>query len=82
MFVVELAVVPDELNIVENFLHGIVPIFSQFLVDGAQIHRVLDDGRVVDQPHALFNEGEYFASPRALETRASRCYREGIARWF
>lgn len=47
--VVQLAVIPDHLNIVQTLFDGVVFVLRQFLFGCTQIHRVLDDLRVICQ---------------------------------
>lgn len=47
--VIAFAVVPDELDVIEGFLHKPIFISGKFIADCPQIHWVLDDEGVVGQ---------------------------------
>ena len=47
--VVGLAVVPDELSVVEELLDILVPLLDDLLQDGAEVHRMGDECGVVEQ---------------------------------
>ena len=47
--IIGLAIVPNQLNIIQALLHQLVFKLLQFFLHRAQIHRVLDDRRVVMQ---------------------------------
>lgn len=51
--VVETAVVPDEVEVGLEVVDRVVSVLLQFLLDGAQVHRVFHDERVVDQSQRL-----------------------------
>lgn len=50
--VVGFAVIPDQLNVIENFLNVVVSIVLELLVDCAQIHGVFDEVAIVEQTHS------------------------------
>lgn len=41
--VVQLAIIPDQLDVVQHLLHRLVFRVQQFLAGGAEVHRVFDD---------------------------------------
>lgn len=47
--VVGLAVVPDELGVIEELLDMLVPLLCDFMQDGAEVHGVRDERGVVEQ---------------------------------
>lgn len=47
--VVGLAVVPDELSVVEELLDMLVPLLDDLLQDGAEVHGMGDECGVVEQ---------------------------------
>lgn len=55
--VVQLAVIPDHLNIVQTLFDGVVFVLRQFLFGCTQIHRVLDDLRVICQSECYVIHG-------------------------
>lgn len=59
--VVALAVVPDQLQVVQRLLHEPVLVTAQFLADRTQVHRVLDDEGVVGEAERWVR-GMYFSS--------------------
>ena len=50
--VIILAVIPDQLDIIEDLLHETVLVLLQLEANQAQVHRFRDDLRVVHQPKA------------------------------
>ena len=53
--VISLAVVPNELDIVEGFLNEAILICSEFLIAGAQIHWILDNKGIVGETESSVN---------------------------
>ena len=51
--IVELAVVPDELQVAEDLLISGISARHQLLFHGKQIHGILDNLRVVEQLHVF-----------------------------
>lgn len=55
--VVKLTVGEDEIEVVDELLDFPVDIEDQFLLDGREVHWLLDDGRVVEEAHLLPVDG-------------------------
>jgi len=65
--IVDLAIVPNKLNIIERFLHKPILVSFEFLVNCVEIHWVFDDESVVCQSHTSINILTTFPVHRILE---------------
>jgi hypothetical protein len=75
--VISLAVVPNELDIVEGFLDEAILISPEFLVASAQIHGILDDEGIVGEAESSVDAFVPFQS-----TGFWKSYDSGLSRMF
>lgn len=45
--IVAFTIIPDQLNIVKNFFNCLISVLFEFLINGAQIHGILDEELVI-----------------------------------
>lgn len=78
--VVGLAVVPDQLEVVEGLLHVAVLVVAEEVGDGAEVHGLADEGGVVVEAEGWVR-GRYWPSRRGRGSRRTRDGPAGSARW-
>ena len=66
--IIELAIVPGELDIVQKLFHEFVLFIFESFFDCSQIHGILDYGWVVIEIHALINVKVPFQSTGFLKS--------------
>ena len=53
IWVVGFAIIPNELDIIQNLFYFLVPIFPKLFIDGGQVHGIFDDGEIIGESHAF-----------------------------
>ena len=51
--VIGLTIIPNQLNIIQNFLNSRIVIALHFPLQSSEVHRILDDGEIVGEAHTF-----------------------------